>query len=82
MIFITKLLDGQNDEIITNANFETSFGEDENIVTLKRSISDPILQGGFIYSETDETAALSTPWKKLPEKMEKLPMAEEATRVF
>lgn len=50
--------DSQNDEIITNANFETSFGEDENIVTLKRSISDPILQGGFIYSETDENGGI------------------------
>ena len=50
--------DSQDDEIITNANFETSFGEDENIVTLKRSISDPILQGGFIYSETDENGGI------------------------
>lgn len=48
----------QDDEIITSAIFEASFGEDENIVTLKRSINDPILQGGFIYSETDENGGI------------------------
>lgn len=50
--------DSQDDEIITNAIFEACHGEDENIVTLKRPISHPILKGGFIYSEADENGGI------------------------
>lgn len=48
----------QDDEVLRNADFEATIGEEENLITLKRSNSEPILNGGFLYAETSENGGI------------------------